>query len=242
MEPAVEPVTRPRPRPVDRPRATGTGTGTDPTAVPGAVAVTAAAGPVTTTPPIEVRLELPAQKKTHTHLYGRLVRERALEHTPGLPRHTAQADNWDRELRPGGAMEIYPDIWRRFENRGTPEARRLRPNWTRQIERLAMQVDHRVEWQLLNTANRSWGDSMPNYELLDQPSNGSAGATLAANIAEERNRLETLTGNPGWQLNPIVFTRLIAPNGPPSGQRWLPDEIQQGHHYHALVRHERGRY
>jgi hypothetical protein len=139
-------------------------------------------------------------------------------------------------------MEIFPEIWTHFEERGISENRRLRPNWSRAVERIAMEVDHRVEWQLLNTSHRTWGDTMANYELLDQPSNGSAGSTLRANIQTERTRLATVTQDSSWLTKRIVFTQLVVPSERSPAQRWLPDEIQQGRHYYALLEHERGRY
>ena len=247
VEPAAEPAVRPVPSEAGTPQAparasTPTDTTADVTAGVAIAAATATTPPAPSTPPVEVRLVLPIQKSLHAHLYGRLVRERALEHVPGLDRDTAQAENWDRELRPGGPMEIIPEIWQEFETRGIEVNRRLRPNWSRAVERIALQVDHRVEFQLLNAANRTWGDTIANYELLDQPSNGSSGSTLRNNIQVERDRLATTTGDPTWLTRPITFTRLIVPPGPSPGERWLPDEIQQGEHYYALLEFERGRF
>ncbi len=132
-------------------------------------------------------------------------------------------------------MAMYEEIWHDFETMGVPEARRLRPNWSRRRDNVQMEVDHRVEWQLLGTANRQWGDTMPNYELLDRDSNGESGRQLRSNIIDERKRLAGITHNPAWLTQRIVFTDLIAPGAGSSGaMRWLPEEIQQGDHYHVL--------
>jgi hypothetical protein len=138
-------------------------------------------------------------------------------------------------------MEIYSEIWQRFEQMEISETRRLRPDWSRTLPRVDMQVDHRVEWQLLGTANRRWGDTIANYELLDQPSNGSAGSTLRSNIQAERQRLATSTGNPSYLTHPLVFTDLVVPSTVSGAMRWLPEEIQQGDHYYALLGHQRDR-
>ncbi len=174
-------------------------------------------------------------------MYGALVRGRHLEHTPNLPRKTAQAGNWDKELQPGGPMEIYPKIWQKFDAMGIELARRLRPDWSRTISRVSMEVDHRVEWQLLSAADRLWGDTLVNYELLDRESNGTSGNALKNNILVERKRLHAATGNPAWLTQRIVFTDLEVEPGNAGAMRWLPDEIQQGKHYHALVGQQKHR-
>jgi hypothetical protein len=188
-----------------------------------------------------VTLILPPEKAIHAGLYHSLIRARQLEHTPNVPRRTAQARNWDRELRPGGPMEMSLEAWHNFDRMGISENRRLRPDWSRELPRVNMQVDHRVEWQLLGTANRAWGDTISNYEQLDQASNGSAGSTLMNNIQNERQRLKTATGNPGWLKQRIVFNNLSVPSTASRAMRWLPEQIQQGKHYDALLRHERDR-
>jgi hypothetical protein len=248
LEPAPAPETAPALREVpmpaaEVPRAATPSAPSGATSPSSAVATAAAAGPAaaTSTPSIQVPLELPPEKKMHAPLYQDLIRARALEHTPGLPRHTAQADNWDRELRPGGDMQMDLRSWVGMERIGIPDARKLRPNWSRRTERVNMQVDHRVEWQLLGAANRTWGDSMPNYELLDEQSNENSGRTLKNNIIKTRRDLAAKTGNPAWNTQRIVFTQLVVPPGPGIGERWLPEEIRDGAHYRAYLRFERRR-
>ena len=220
----------PQPVPV---AAAGTGRASAPSATPSAVAIAAVSGPATQgSPPLQVRLVLPPEKAAHADLYRSLIAERRLEHVPGKPRRTVQAGNWDRELRPDGAMGMYEEIWQRFDQQDIIEERRLRPNWSRTRDQVDMQVDHRVEWQLLGAGDTGWGDSMANYELLDQASNGRSGSTLRANIQSERNRLAALHG-PQMQTQRLVFTQLIVSPGA-RGLRWLPDQIQVGEHYFAL--------
>ena len=224
------PAALPQPAPV---AATGTGHASTPSATPSAVAIAAVSGSTSKdSPPLQVRLMLPPEKSAHADLYRSLVAERRLEHIPSKPRRTAQADNWDRELRPGGAMGMYEEIWQRFDEQNIIEERRLRPNWSRTRDQVDMQVDHRVEWQLLGAGDAGWGDSMSNYELLDQASNSRSGSTLRANIQSERNRLTALYG-PQMQTQRIVFTQLIVSPGA-RGLRWLPDQIHVGEHYYAL--------
>ena len=207
------------------------------------VTTPATPGPQTspqTNPPMQVILVLPGQKAIHAGLYQSLVAQRSLEHVPGLPRHTAQASNWDRDLRPGGAMGMSQITWQRFDALDIAESRRLRPNWTRTApEQNRMEVDHRVEWQLLGTANRQWGDTMVNYELLDRDANGTSGSQLRANIAAERTRLVSLYG-PQWATARIVFTTLVV-QPPVPADRWLPEEVEMGEHYNALRLHLRQR-
>jgi hypothetical protein len=191
-------------------------------------------------PAVQVRLVLPLEKKLHAPLYQSLIKDRHLENTPGQPRKTAQAKNWDEDLQPGGDMEMDLSSWVGLRDRGVPPARRLRPDWTWQRVGLDMQVDHRVEWQLLGTADRTnWGDRMDNYELLDQPSNGRSGNALKNEILAERQRLADLTGDSSWLTKRIIFTVLVVPGGAPLGERWLPEQVQNGEHYRAFIQHER---
>jgi hypothetical protein len=207
-----------------------------------APAIAAAAGPTSTAnQPLQVRLELPSQKADHSHLYASLVRQRRLEHIPSHPRRTAQRRIWDSNLRPNGPMGMNQRIWDKFEAMDISESRRLRPDWFKNVERMGMEVDHRVEWQLLGIADRSWGDSMANYELLDQQSNSSAGSTLQKNIQKERQRLARVTGNSLWLTQRIVFTQLIVSSSREVAKRWLPEEIENGLHYFALLDIQRSR-
>lgn len=247
--PMEAPIAAPRPAPhavPDLPEpatAAASGSKTTPSPGPTAAAIAAAAGPssTTSTSAPQVTLDLPPEKAAHAGMYASLIRNRQLEHTPNVPRRTAQTTRWDSALRPGGAMGIYPEIWQKFENMGISENRRLRPNWSRTMPRVDMQVDHKVEWQLLGPANRTWGDSITNYELLDQPSNSRVGPAIQNNIQRERERLATATGNPGWLTQRIVFNQLRVSGGGSGAMRWQPEEIQEGKHYDALTRFERDR-
>ncbi len=240
-QPAAQPVAQaaPEARVIPFPaQAARTAPGGTASTTPGAVAIAASSGPASaaSSQPLQVRLELPPEKAIHSDLYRSLVRERRLEHTPNLQRHTAQADHWDDELRPGGPMGMREEIWQAFEDMGVGEVRRLRPDWSRYSDRVSMQVDHRVEWQLLGPGDRQWGDTMPNYELLDARSNATSGSTLRANIQRERADLASRTGNPAWLTQRIVFTQLVVPGSSSGAARWLPEQIQEGEHYHALRR------
>jgi len=186
----------------------------------------------------EVILRLPPQKATHADRYRSLIRARRLVHLANNPRMVdAQADRWDRALRPPrGQMSMFQEVWDRFEAEGVSPARRLRPNWSRAtFFRFPMQVDHIVEIQVCPPGEMAIWDSFANYELLDQASNGSSGPQLAANIRAERIRLVASTGDPSWMSVDLTFTQLDVMSGAP-GQRWLADEIQTGLHYDARRR------
>jgi len=59
---------------------------------------------------------------------------------------------------------------------------------------------------------------------------------LRANIQRERADLASRTGNPAWLTQRIVFTQLVVPGSSSGAARWLPEQIQEGEHYHALRR------
>lgn len=138
-------------------------------------------------------------------------------------------------------MGMNQQLWDKFKAMDVSEPRRLRPDWSRNVERIDMEVDHRVEWQLLGDADRLWGDSMPNYELLDQPSNSSAGSALQNNIENERKHLARVSGDQKWLWQRLVFTHLVVPSTRSSAMRWLPEEIESGMHYFALLNLQRQR-
>ncbi|MET0622224.1 MAG: DUF4157 domain-containing protein [Pyrinomonadaceae bacterium] len=185
--------------------------------------------------PVQVRLVLPSQKGAHAARYRSLVARRQLVHLAGRPReHDAQVTRWDKAVEPGsGAYAMYQEIWDKFERMGVNETRRKRPDWSKTVDRVQMQVDHIVELQVSPPGQEEIYDSVVNYELLDSASNGSSGSRLKSNIAAERARLAAVTRDPGWLTAPLVFTQLeVTPGG--GGMRWLPDEIQDGKHYHTL--------
>ncbi len=246
---APEPIQTPRQQPLrlvepapaiqDRPSARASSVGSQPSNQPGAVAIAAVNQQTSNAngnQPMQIRLVLPPEKSAHAPLYAALIRGRRLQHIPSKPRRTAQRTKWDSELRPPkGQMSMNEVVWRRFDDLGIRDIRRLRPNWTQYEDQVKMEVDHRVEWQVLGTADEFWGDSMSNYELLDRDSNGASGRKLRRNIRRERVRLANLYGQQ-MMTQRIVFTELVMQGGSANPKRWLPEEIQQGDHYHALMR------
>lgn len=182
-------------------------------------------------------LRLPSQKGVHEQRSRGLIREGRLINVTGRDRPNAQAGRWDRYLRPGGAFEMYHEIWLQFDRLGTLEARRLRPNWTknRYTGLEPLEVDHMVELQVTLPNEQAIWDSVPNYELLDRESNGASGRNLYANITAERVRIAACTGDPSWMTRDLQFDALVVLPGP-AGERWLLDEIHEGKHYFAFVR------
>jgi len=185
-----------------------------------------------------ITLRLPSQKAVHAKEYLNLIKKRHLVHYPGTlrgGRNTRQRDKWDRILRwPTGSNAIYKKIWEDFDDLGiTNPNRKTRPNWTRTRDQIDTQVDHRVEWQLVHPSEKGIWDEIWNYELLDQPSNGSSGSRIRQNIRREREDLVRRTKDPTWLTRVLIFNNLIVEPGPP-GERWYEDEIQTGSHYWTL--------
>lgn len=245
---------KPKPiTPVSKPAGTPTSAAT-PATTPSPTPTTAPApmpfpgpGPSSPTQPANPRrppqscgpavLRLPSQKGVHEQRSRGLIREGRLINVTGRDRPNAQAGRWDRYLRPGGAFEMYHEIWLQFDRLGTLEARRLRPNWTknRYTGLEPLEVDHMVELQVTLPNEQAIWDSVPNYELLDRESNGASGRNLYANITAERVRIAACTGDPSWMTRDLQFDALVVLPGP-AGERWLLDEIHEGKHYFAFVR------
>ncbi|HEY0733610.1 MAG TPA: hypothetical protein VGD69_01785 [Herpetosiphonaceae bacterium] len=184
--------------------------------------------------PEQITLRLPAQKAVHAPLYRSLIRARRLVHIANKSRDSdAQADTWDRALRPGGMMPIDQRIWNALDAMDIADNRKLRPDWSKTQDHVSMHVDHQVELQVCPRGEEEVWDSFANYELLDEDSNISSGSQLKANIVAERSRLAARTGNSAWLGADLVFTRLEVMAGR-RGERWSADEIQQGKHYHVL--------
>lgn len=218
--------------------------GSSPTAAP-------SPAPATVTPPLpappgeHIRLEIPSVKGIHLNFYRSHLS--ILEHRPDYVRtREAQSDRWDQGVRSGGSgrrfqngmrQETY-DFGRRL---GLPDARIFRPNWSRLGNPTNMQVDHKIELQVVRVADyESWGDQFYNYELLDQRSNSQSGNILRDNIRRERNRLQTVTGNSAWQTCILRFTQVLVSNQPGSaGTRWSSEEIQRGDHLRVYQREVR---
>jgi hypothetical protein len=182
-----------------------------------------------------VRLILPSVKARHAGRYrGVLPR---LLHDPATSRdRNAQAGIWDSGMRPpAGAM--HPEVYLRGETMGLIDRRILRPDWSRDRRNIDMQVDHVIEFQVLPATEHGWADGFANYELLDQPSNGSAGPRLAANIQRERAALAAYYSDMSWLTRPLRFDVVVTEIGP-GGERWLEDEIAMGQHLDSLEEHQ----
>lgn len=132
---------------------------------------------------------------------------------------------------------MYQEVWRKFDQLGVSDARKLRPNWTpdRYTQLEPMEVDHMVELQVTLPTEEAIWDSVSNYELLDRDSNGASGRLLHANITAERARIAGCTGDASWMVKPLQFDALEVQPGPP-GERWLIDDIHGGEHLDAYVR------
>jgi hypothetical protein len=188
----------------------------------------------------EIRLVLPSVKVPHLSRYTGLVRERRLIHNSDYSREVeAQADKWDKGLKPGAAEGMFQEVYDEGVNLGLSENRIFRPDWAKRPVRMPMQVDHIVELQVTPSGETGIWDSFVNYELLDQPSNSSSGSQLRNNIAAERARLVLTTGNPAWSTLPLIFTRVIPTPGP-RGDRWSAEEIGRGDHIAVYRKYFKG--
>jgi hypothetical protein len=185
----------------------------------------------------QITLYLPSFKTAHLRLYEALVRERRLVADASYERgRPAQADKWDSAMDPNSSRGMSQKVYEAGLRMGLTRERVLRPDWSRDVRYLPMQVDHMVELQLTpNTEREIWNEFDVNYELLGALSNALSGGEFQRNILEERIRLSTETKDPTWMFRPLRFTRVVPAAGP-LGQRWLKEEIGRGDHIKALRR------
>lgn len=188
--------------------------------------------------PKEIILRLPSVKRGHLRRYESLLRTRTLEHDPKNTRdRNIQAREWDKEMDPRAPDGIHWEIYEGGRSLGLEHTRILRPNWSRDVPTMPMEVDHVVELQVLSPAQRdSWGDTISNWELLDEVSNRISGTAVRLNIIAERLRLVEETGDFRWMKARLVFTRVVADPGP-RGHRWVAQAIRDGDHLHAWRKH-----
>jgi hypothetical protein len=179
-----------------------------------------------------VKLVLPAPKALHADIYSPFIWSRRLQHRVGRNRDTRQREKWDRMMRRGLMLGATWDEGRRL---GLCNRQILRPIWTRGRLWPDTQVDHIIEHQTATIGGEAAFDEPWNFELLDQASNGSAGSQLDNNIAGERARLVTATGDPRWASCDITFTLLDVAGSAPAG-RWSADEVATGEHLIEFLR------
>ena len=215
--------------------ATMTGPGVQP--VPAAAAGVAAATEAKKKRP-PFLLKLPQQKAPHLGTYRSWLG--VLQSDPNYVRgNPAQLEKWHQALRIGGSHAIPYSVYERGQALGfTGESgeRRIRvPDWSR-TKSIPMEVDHIIELQVTPASMRSDFDSMANYELLDRPSNGTAGPLLAGNIAEERAKQVAFDPS---AANRILLFDDITLDGGTAGERWSSEELRAGEQLDAFEKHDK---
>lgn len=172
-------------------------------------------------------------------LFAALAREKRLvapyPYLRKVPSTPKQITKWLDEMHPDSGDGMPQWAYDEGMARTRMERQVLIPNWSRSRDRVEMQVDHIVELQLTRSTDRGWADSIVNYELLDQATNGSTGSQIKANIEEERRRLATEEADEAWYRRDLVFDEVIADGGD-SGERWTREDMQMGEHILALRR------
>jgi hypothetical protein len=179
-------------------------------------------------------LKLPRQKEPHLALYQSWLG--VLQSDPAFERgRPEQRQKWLQALRLGGSHAIPFSVYERGKQLGLTEEQIRIPDWSRQRS-IDMEVDHVVELQVTPDAARAHFNSMANYELLDEESNGTSGGLLAENIRKERQK--QVAFDPTAATRVLFFDEVVLDGGT-SGERWDVEEIRRGDHIDALEK--RGR-
>jgi len=125
------------------------------------------------------------------------------------------------------------------------------PSWSRGDRPTSRnyQVDHIVELQLANHPTNTWGNSLPNMELLDASTNMSSGTTIDGSIDNKLNAHIRAAGYPGGATRTLrnQLKQAYALQFPPSGLEpgsspasvrrdlyWQKEEIEAGEHLAAV--------
>lgn len=173
--------------------------------------------------PDRIELVLPPQKEAG--LYTGYLSSPKLQHSLDRPqRSTNQVAIWEADIRSGLSPEA-EDLGRQL---GLSESEILRPSWNRQGQRMPMQVDHKVEWQVRPIGGDALFDNVANMELLDARSNQASGQAIHASIQNTRQNLANETGDQSWLSRDITFTAVTG--GGSAGHRWSDEEIKRGEH------------
>ncbi|MFT3697736.1 MAG: DUF4157 domain-containing protein [Kofleriaceae bacterium] len=201
---------------------------------------------------IPITLHLPIAKAVHLNRYRALAQARQLVHSKAYERGSpAQRTKWKtmmRPLTPGGKAKGFME--KRMYDRGVALMRTygyasgesdiddkvLVPHWSRaQKPPIDTEVDHVVELQLLGARRPEWANKYGNFEILNQPANGSSGSKLDGNIAAERKLQADYYNDQSWMRRDLVFDRVEADGGGQSVTvRWLDHEVSDGEHIKAL--------
>ena len=204
-------------------------------------------------PPVE--LQLPQSKAHHLDLYQSMLGR--LHHRPNTAdtRDTDQTTKWLQNVRAEGADRLidraidlgmfdekvpalHDDptkpvdaaIRRQLHDAGVADDSVLfRPRWNRARRTGGrMNADHKIEYQTYPIAavDEPW-----NFELLDGPTNSSAGSTIRHYMAGVRALLP-----PQWQNETLYFTSVTGTGGGnmPRGETWQTDQIVAGEHLDAF--------
>jgi hypothetical protein len=219
-----------------------------------------AAPPVQPTPPsqtgglkapppgIDIVLNLPWQKGVYLQKYREYLRSVGLFHsTTRAQRDTNQLSKWNRNMKGAMLSEVKcKGVALGLFHAGTADPARdiLRPFWTSRHflgqnkagVQMRMTVDHVIEYQLRPLSGGGYIDEPWNFELLDPSSNSSSGSKLDSNIQKERDRLEALTHDTGWQTDPFQFTKVDMSPGSGNAERYTDQQIEKGDHLNDYQR------
>jgi hypothetical protein len=205
-------------------------------------------------PPVD--LQLPQSKSHHLDLYQSMLGR--LHHRPNTSdsRDTDQTAKWLQNVRAEGAERLVgraidlgmfdekvsalrddptrpvdPAIHAQLEAAGLADNSDLfLPRWNRTRRTGGrMNADHKIEYQTypVPAVDEPW-----NFELLDGPTNKSAGSTIRHYMEGVRALLP-----PQWQTQTLYFTSVTGGGGGnfPRGETWQTDQIVAGEHLDAFA-------
>jgi hypothetical protein len=183
-------------------------------------------------------LWLPKAKAPHLPLYQKMIDSGQLRHSVKYQRgNPDQRTKWKNAMRPPRMMEwpIYDEgtmllQTRRLTKRELDD-RILVPDWTRTSLNVPSEIDHIIELQVLGANWPAWANTMQNFEVLDEFSNGSSGTRFKNNIQWEREEMAHWYQDSRWTTEyDLVFEHVLLETGGASGERWSAPDVQQGRH------------
>ena len=173
--------------------------------------------------PERIELILPPQK--NARLYRGYLSSGLLQHSLDRPeRSTNQIAIWEADIR----REMSPESLDLGRQLDLTDSQILRPDWNKNGQRMSMQVDHKVEWQVRPIGDETLLDDPSNMELLDARANQASGQAIHSTIQNLRQTLAEQTGDQSWLFRDLTFTHVSG--GGSAGDRWFDEEIKRGEH------------